>query len=369
MKLKEVALAAAALLSANAYAQSSVQIFGLVDAGISYISNQGGSHNVKMDDGIALPNLLGFSGNEDLGGGLSARFKLVNQYTLGTGAIISNQSNSASSTATGLFAREAWVSLGSTQWGSVSLGRQQDFMVDTLFGNVGADGAMYAGGFYNFRNGPFSGLNIPGSPPDEAFDFDHMSGGNALSNSVKYSSADLSGLRFGGMYAFGGTAGNFSENSAESFGASYALGPLAFGAAYTNVKYAALEGGAIRNWGAGARYSLGSALFTLLYTNTLNTENGAMVNAVEGGGLYQFTPATSFAANYMYMWGNAGVDRNHAHQLNAALQYALSKRTSVYALVAYQIANQGADAVINGTFGASSSHTQFIGRIGVDTRF
>ncbi|WP_233859291.1 porin [Paraburkholderia sp. HD33-4] len=369
MKLKEIALASAALLSAHAYAQSSVQVFGLIDAGVSYISNQGGSSNVRMDDGIAVPNLLGFSGNEDLGDGLSARFKLINQYTLGTGAIVSNQSNSASPSATGIFAREAWVSLDSTQWGSISLGRQQDFMVDTLFGNVGADAAMYTSGFYNFRNGPFSGLNLPDSPPDEAFDFDHMSGGTALSNSVKYSSTSLSGLHFGGMYAFGGTAGNFSENSAQSFGASYAVGGLALGAAYTNVKYAVLEGGSIRNWGAGARYSLGKALFTLLYTNTRNTENGAMVNAVEAGSLYQFTPATSFAANYMYMWGNAGVDHNHAHQLNGALQYALSKRTSVYAMVAYQITNEGADAVINGTFGPSSGHTQFIGRIGVDTRF
>jgi predicted porin len=369
MKVKCALAAAIGLATPLVHAQSSVEIFGLLDAGVSYISNQAGKSNVQMADGIAVPNLLGFSGTEDLGGGLSAKFRLVNQFSLANGSIIATQSNSASPGAGGLFAREAWVGVSSDHLGSVSMGRQQDFMVDTLLGDTGADAALYGGGLYNFRDGPFSGLQLPDSPPNEAYDFDHMNGSEALSNSVKYASSDIHGLKFGGMYAFGGTAGDISQNSASSFGTSYTRGPLAVGAAYTNVKYAVLEGGSIRNWGTGAHYVFGDALLTLLYTNTRNTDNGAAVNMVEAGGTYHVTPAIGLVANYMYMWGNAGVDNNHAHQVTAVAQYSLSKRTMVYAETVYQIANTGANAAIDGTFGPSSSNSQFIGRVGIQTAF
>ncbi|WP_213302001.1 porin [Paraburkholderia sacchari] len=368
-KCGKCALAAMIGLAAPiAHAQSSVTIFGLLDAGVSYISNQGGKSNLQMADGIAVPNLFGMEGTEDLGGGLKAKFRLVNQFSLGNGSIIASPSNS-SMTSGGLFAREAWMGLASDRYGSLTMGRQQDFMVDTLLADVGADSALYVGGLYNFRDGPFSGLNLPDSPPNEAYNFDHMNGAEALSNSVKYTSANYSGLKFGGMYAFGGTAGNISQNSASSYGVSYARGPLAVGAAYTNVKYAVLEGESIRNWGAGMRYSIGGALLTLLYTNTRNTQNGAAVNMIEAGGTYRVTPAFGLGANYMYMWGNAGVDNNHAHQINAVAQYSLSKRTTVYAGTSYQIANAGATAAIDGTFGPSSSNYQFVGRVGIQTRF
>jgi predicted porin len=111
------------------------------------------------------------------------------------------------------------------------------------------------------------------------------------------------------------------------------------------------------------------ALLTLLYTNTRNTDNGAAVNMVEAGGTYHVTPAIGLVANYMYMWGNAGVDNNHAHQVTAVAQYSLSKRTMVYAETVYQIANTGANAAIDGTFGPSSSNSQFIGRVGIQTAF
>ncbi|MFM0604586.1 porin [Paraburkholderia sediminicola] len=54
------------------------------------------------------------------------------------------------------------------------------------------------------------------------------------------------------------------------------------------------------------------------------------------------------------------------------VDYALSKRTSVYVLGLYQRANSGALAQINGlnsSDGASSSATQAIARVGIHTRF
>lgn len=362
------AVAIASIAPAYAGAQSQVQLFGYLDAGVSYISNQGGKHNWKMDDGIAVPNLLGFRGREELGQDTAAVFQLMSQFTLSDGRIIAQASN-GSGTGTGLFARNAWVGLDNKQYGKLTFGRQYDFMVDTLFFDVGADIAMYGGGFYAFRDGPFAKLGIPDSPPNEAFDFDHMNGDTPLNSSVKYTSPAWGGLRFGGMYAFGGTAGNFRQNSGDSFGVSYQAGPLAVGAAYTDIRYASLQGESIRNYGVGGRYRAGDLLLTALFTSTRNSANGAMVNVAQGGILYQLTAPVSASLAYAYMWGNAAVDRNHANQVTAVLKYHFSKRTAVYAQGVYQLTNRGATAAINGTFGPSDGRSQMIGRIGVQTSF
>ena len=74
----------------------------------------------------------------------------------------------------------------------------------------------------------------------------------------------------------------------------------------------------------------------------------------------------------MYMKGNEEVSNNHAHQVSAAIQYLLSKRTMVYLSADYQRANSGASAQINGILdanGASSSANQTATRIGLHTMF
>jgi len=65
MKRKVMKVAAAATLlgvSVLGHAQSSVTLFGLIDTGVTYVSNQGGHSNVRMDDGINSPDLWGMQG-------------------------------------------------------------------------------------------------------------------------------------------------------------------------------------------------------------------------------------------------------------------------------------------------------------------
>jgi hypothetical protein len=82
MKKTHIALAtlAGTFIASAAHAQSSVTLFGMMDTGITYVSNQSGKSNVKMDDGVNGPNLWGMRGSEDLGGGTKAIFELVNQF-------------------------------------------------------------------------------------------------------------------------------------------------------------------------------------------------------------------------------------------------------------------------------------------------
>ncbi len=90
----------------HAQSSSSVTLYGVLDAGITYVTNQKGGHSYSMDNGIASPNLWGMRSTEDLGGRNHAVFELIDQFNLGTGAmrtsvcrtIATARSHSASST-------------------------------------------------------------------------------------------------------------------------------------------------------------------------------------------------------------------------------------------------------------------------------
>ena len=55
---------------------SSVSIYGVLDIGLTRVSDIGGQGITRMDDGISQGSRLGFRGREDLGGGLAALFNL-----------------------------------------------------------------------------------------------------------------------------------------------------------------------------------------------------------------------------------------------------------------------------------------------------
>jgi len=345
-----------------ALAQSTVTLYGMMDTGITYVSNQGGHGNVKMDDGVNGPNLWGLLGSEDLGGGTKAFFQLVDQFQLDNGSFMPNKS---------LFSRTSIVGLSNTSIGKLTLGNQYDFMTDSLYFGSN-DPAELSGHFYDFRAGPFQKLDLPNNPTG-AFDWDRMAG-ETVNNSVKYLSPTFGGFSAGAMYSFGGVAGSIGTNNGSSFGLNYAAQNFGVNAAYTNLK-TLLTGGpdvSVTNWGVGAHYRFGGWNAGALFTTVHNSLNGGSVYQGSVGAHYNFTPAFSVGASYMYMKGNDVVDNNHAHQLAAIADYALSKRTSVYALAVYQRASSGGFAQINGmnsSDGASSGQTQAVARVGVHTHF
>jgi len=372
MKGKIIAAAIGALAAQGAFAQSSVTLYGLLDAGVSYVSNQGGHSVVKFDDAIAVPSFIGFRGAEDLGGGTQAIFDLESQFSFGTGAMVPVPGS--------IFGRNAYVGLRDARFGTLTLGNQFDFMNDslTMGGNVPG---VVSGGLYNYPAGPFRGLNIPGNATSWS-DWDRT-GQEQVSNSVKYVTPELAGFKAGAMYAFGGVPGDVHTGSAVSFGLNYDARNFGAGAAYTEMRYAAstlatglaVPDTTIRNWGVGAHYQFGALRAVADFTTVHNMQNGASAFQGSVGGLYSFTPAVSLGAQYTYMKGNDVVNDNHANQFSATLDYAFSKRTIVYLSGVYQVANRGANALLNGIYNTdpttdeSSGRTQAIARVGIRTTF
>lgn len=108
MKKSLVALALFGAFAATAQAQSSVQIYGTIDAGLGKAT--GSTTAVTKRDN----NKLGFKGTEDLGNGLKAIFQLEIRYESDTGTLESN--------ARPLFQGQSRVGLQG-DFGTVRLGR------------------------------------------------------------------------------------------------------------------------------------------------------------------------------------------------------------------------------------------------------
>jgi predicted porin len=72
-----------------AQAQSSVTLYGVVDAGLGYVSNanQASDSLWGMINGNLSGSRWGLKGTEDLGGGLKAIFQLENGFDPGTGQL------------------------------------------------------------------------------------------------------------------------------------------------------------------------------------------------------------------------------------------------------------------------------------------
>lgn len=372
--LSGVALALAGLPAAS-QAQSSVTLYGILDAGITYVSNTGGSHVVKFDDGIAYGNRWGIKGTEDLGGGLSTVFVLEDGFRLGTGKFAFGGAE---------FGRQAYVGLKNT-WGTLSFGNQLDLTNEMVsIYNISAWGSGYA-----IHQGDFDRFN-----------------GDRLPNSVKFVSNAFGGFTFGGLYSFGQQAGDFHQNSAYSLGAHYANGAFTMGAAYTQLNnpfgiYAfdpyAMIGtstflgrptisvnaatGAITDlysntsfavdkqgtFGVGASYAIGKVTLNgnYSYTTIKAFGNSAHMQVGEGGAFWQITPAFSAIGGYQY----TTFEGHHWNMGTLGLHYLLSKRTDVYVSGDYLKASNGVDAVIGYSFTPSTTSTQADLRIGLRHSF
>ncbi|MFD1561627.1 porin [Paraburkholderia silviterrae] len=391
MKKSLLALAALGAFAGVAHAQSSVTLYGIIDEGFNINTNSGGKHLYNLSSGVLQGSRFGLRGAEDLGGGLKAVFVLENGFDVNTGGLKQGGL---------LFGRQAYVGLSSAQYGTVTLGRQYDSVVDYV-------GPLEVGDQW--------GGYIAAHPDD----LDNFNNAYRTNNTVKFTSANYAGLTFGGTYSFGGQAGNFTGNQIWSLGAGYNNGPLTLGVGYLNARTPNNFGGLFNNGpttsplsatttpvyagfasantyqsiGAGGAYTFGAATFGLTYSNVsfrnLGTTSAsiyragenATFNNVEANFKYQITPALLAGVAFDYTDGDSVTlangktnDGAKYYQYSIGADYYLSKRTDIYLTGVYQHASgtnsldKSAVASIN-NLTASSNDNVFTARIGIRHKF
>jgi GBP family porin len=171
------AAGSAASFAPMARAQSSVTLYGVIDAGLSYTNNQGGHSNVQAGSGNVTGSHWGLRGREDLGGGTAAIFQLENGFSVTNGSLRQGGR---------LFGYQAYAGLTNDRFGTVTLGRQYDSVVDYLAP-------------LSFTGRHPGGNNLSAHP----FDNDNLNNSFRVNNAVKFASNDYDGLRFGSLYGFG----------------------------------------------------------------------------------------------------------------------------------------------------------------------
>ena len=117
------AIAALTLPIAFSASAAQVQIYGLIDEGLSYMSKDLDDGNSSTDtfevkSGMSVGSRIGIKGEEDLGNGLKVGFILENGFEADSGEF-------AKATSTRLFGREASLYISDDSFGTFAFGRLQ----------------------------------------------------------------------------------------------------------------------------------------------------------------------------------------------------------------------------------------------------
>jgi predicted porin len=363
-----------------AHAQSSVTLYGLIDEGLNFTSNAQGHHGYQMVSGDTVGSRWGIRGSEDLGGGVSAIFRLENGFNVNTGRLGQGGAE---------FGRQAYVGLSSKTLGTLTMGTQYDPTVD-----------MWS---------PFTAAgNTIGDLSAHPYDNDNADYDYRIQNSVKYVSPTYAGFTGEAMYGFSNQAGSFANNRMYSAAGSYKMGPFAAAVAYMKTNAGgATSGGALstdtsvfaaqsqQNIDAGLSYTFdNNAVVSLAYSHVdlynptsnayfetqagASTQNSWKFDNFEVNGQYFFKPDFWLAAAYTFTTAHIATTTGHYtpkwNQLSMMLDYDISKRTSLYVQGAYQHADGDTglsfdNAYIVGSAGPSSSGNQMVYRVGMTHRF
>lgn len=380
--MKKTLLAAALVtgFAGVAHAESSVTLYGLVDAGYGYkqqkVSTDGYSikeRNIGARNNVKNGSRWGMKGVEDLGNGTSAIFQLEGGFTPGDG----EQAQGGR-----LFGRQAFVGLTGESWGTFTIGRQYN-AADAFIAPIDPFGTGW---------GQAASNSAFGDSVSHRYD-----------NAIKYVSPNFSGFQFGLGVVHDDTKvtekiGNVettekTTGSGVTFGAGYNAGPLALGVSFDYLRNKNKLNGATTSddktkaWNLGAAYDLDVVKLHAIVGQQRDGVIGGMGLAEDlvaaNGNIYGFTNVgtvqdpdwvdnggfrggkglrqTSWLAGVSAPVGDAGKvlfsytgnrikhsdlgdQRIKTNIFSLGYQHNLSKRTQVYALASYgqsKLTNRG----------------------------
>jgi predicted porin len=323
MKKTLLALAALSAFAGAASAQSSVTLFGVLDAAGRSVKN-GNLGSIKSEiSGGNSTSRWGVRGTEDLGGGLSAGFWLESAIAVDTGV-----SGSSSS----FFNRRSTVSLASQSLGEVRLGydkKPTEVLIDKYdaFGNTG----IAAGN--QFNAGSAAVVNAGGALST-----------SRVNNSVQYFlPGNLGGVN-GVLWvtAGEGAAAAGSQNKSQGARLGYAAGPVDVAIAAVNIKNApGAPTASLKDIILGGSYDFGLAKVSLSQRQfKWNSSKAALtllgVTAPVGPGQVRFSYQKANQSG-----ATPALNANDASLFALGYVYDLSKRTALYGTAA-RISNKGA---------------------------
>jgi predicted porin len=346
MKKSLIALAVLAA-AGTASAQSSVTLFGIVDA--TFARGTGSvSDKTQLTNSGYNSSRLGFRGTEDLGGGMSASFWLeagVNNDN-GTGAATNTNNQASGGALAGMngsqgltFNRRSTVSLAGG-WGELRLGRDYtpQFWNLTVFDPFGTNGV----GTTQTLNSIITGVTAV-----------------RASNSYGYFAPRNLGGFYGQVQYYMGENPAHSPTDKDGTGlgarVGFASGPFNVALALSRTEYAA---GDVKQHNIGGQWDFGMAK---LMGHLSHDENGI----VEGRGwlIGALVPvgAGEIRAAFSQYRTDLGLGGSDPRTRKLALGYVhnLSKRTAVYTTVARVKNTAGAAQSLNGS--ATSANGSSVG--------
>lgn len=326
----------------TATAQTSMTIYGVVDAALAYANNQNGHSNTYMRSGNQASSRLGFKGFEDLGGGNQVLYVLEAGLNLDDGT----QSQAGS-----IFNRQAFVGLSNERLGTLTLGRQ--YTPYYLFVGPAAQVGVVTGAT-GAHPGDIDGLDVT----------------IRSSNSVSYTSPKWHGVQVGLMGAMGEQAQHVASGDTYSAAIKYDDGPWNLALGYQTLK----NGPNGANWDPTASSSFSKSPVNAGYLSAESAQYIAAAGHYQAGKLglgavatnVQYKPGAAslfhdiatfntagtyaswqtstpwlLSAGISYTRENAAnriADTANYRQLSLEQVYALSKRTVIYLVQARQLA-------------------------------
>ncbi|UGQ46115.1 porin [Massilia endophytica] len=316
-------LVALALMGAfgGAYAQSSVVIYGTLDAGVQKTTNTANTATqiTKRDN-----NKLGFRGVEDLGSGLKALFQLEIRYEPDTGVI--------ESTTRPLFQGQSRVGLQGA-FGTVRLGRGLTAYQESTIAFEPWSGLPNVAGYQ-------TNLQVAGYTSDPLSAAGNS--GNRFSNAIWWNSPVWNGFQLNVNVASKEANGSPAiigrgTAAAPQYGANAmaSANPYSISATYTNGPFAAMlatERNAIETklWSMAASYKPTTALKLMAtYTKQDLEHTVAVNNEVDAwvlGANYTVGPG-----KFLFGYGQKSPDGQlKTKQISVGYEYSLSARTYLY---------------------------------------
>jgi predicted porin len=291
--MKKSLVALAALAATSAFAQSSVQIDGLLDAGYQSIDYKGNKANGINGNGSSTSQ-INFRGVSDLGGGLKADFRVETDWNT-----VSNKGNTGSASSPVTVGEETVAAASSFGNGEVRVGLAGGF------GRVDL-GAVNYNTLSTFLGGQPFGTAIGSGFRTMVINDTQATSQVRAENALKYTTPTMSGFN-ATLYksnkqtkavdttasatakavkstSFSTSLGGYDQVGTQEIGLNYANGPIA--ASYSSLKQDSVDVGSGTTANTvntlGGSYTMGAAKFFLLNqtnkttTGTVATNNKAM---------------------------------------------------------------------------------------------